>query len=875
MKNIINDLKNKKEELSSKIFPSDNEELNKDNINLLYHLLKEGQLVYVHKGFDINSLADELTEFLIQKDKIVTFQSLEHIILLHYKSKSGIKNKLGINEEFHLFLTINEDKLIYDIKPTAWIKSNEKKESILSNIGNIINESYDEELSNFISNKIIIDFFAKNNFDKIRTENLYIENITTKEKIILNNRLSEDEIILAFLDINSVKKHKQEEAINIKLKWKFILTNQSVVLIGINKRNEIEYFDNLSGFPMMVKKEFGRKPIFISDFEWLSTRSNDTLYIDIQKTIGFSSENRLKEFARLNWINAKDDENSRQTSIYLLNKLLETNKNPFDELSLLLLNFAENGKDVILDNYIENDKLISLLNKILDENELSEKLLLWIKEWKISHINEVAVTKMLLNAAKTEIHYEKLLLLHDKVRDRFLKKNKDKLNIILFDIDYCQHLIDCNKNKEAIKIIKKRLKNLPDETISDILPPKDIDLTGVSGGQILRVKLLELLAKAESEKESPKIIAQIAMLQPLSKTRLENLNKVSSGDFKDRVENLLEIIEPEKIKQDNKYTNLKFNNIPKELIEKQIRHKASQKNGAFNNFQKWLANIEIPDYSIVKSFSERVIFTKYPQIMKIITDTKVAFNLEVLECFIARGEKSVGISSYEANPPFIIIGGDHIDKESPNYMTFSELQFIIGVEMAHLYFKHSRITSSDVWKGAMEKGYWVLDTLLSIIPAVGVFGKSLQGITKLNTISSLLQKSSKLGSISSNSKEILDATSQIVGIYKSTSKKEDKTNKENELLATSRIMQLSSDRAAMLFCANINSAIRAIFLSSKHYANELQTIEKYGLTKFLLKKDEEGLYIHQELAIRLSNIFSFYLSDEYMQLREKLIYNDK
>ncbi|MBN2757970.1 MAG: hypothetical protein JXR51_12395, partial [Bacteroidales bacterium] len=71
---------------------------------------------------------------------------------------------------------------------------------------------------------------------------------------------------------------------------------------------------------------------------------------------------------------------------------------------------------------------------------------------------------------------------------------------------------------------------------------------------------------------------------------------------------------------------------------------------------------------------------------------------------------------------------------------------------------------------------------------------------------------------------------------------------------------------------DLNSAIRAMFLVSKRYYTELSVVEKYGLSEFLLKKNNDGTFKHQELAIRLANLFAFYLSDEY-ELAIKSLHN--
>jgi len=279
----------------------------------------------------------------------------------------------------------------------------------------------------------------------------------------------------------------------------------------------------------------------------------------------------------------------------------------------------------------------------------------------------------------------------------------------------------------------------------------------------------------------------------------------------------------------------------------------------------------MPDYSMIKSYSEQLTEKKHPLLNEIVTDIKFALNIENLEVYISRGDKSVGINSFEGTPSYLIVGGNHLDKETPYYLAYKELKFAIAVEMAHLYFKHSRITSTDIWRGAIDKGYWMIDTALTIIPIAGLFGKSLKGISKLNAISSVLQKADKLDGISQNSKGIISATNQAVELYNSKISKEKDIDKEKQLMATSRVLQLTADRTALIFTDELNAAIRAMFLSSKRYYTELAVVEKYGLRDFLLKKNEDNSFQHQDLAIRLANLFAFYLSDEYDKVVDKLV----
>ena len=74
----------------------------------------------------------------------------------------------------------------------------------------------------------------------------------------------------------------------------------------------------------------------------------------------------------------------------------------------------------------------------------------------------------------------------------------------------------------------------------------------------------------------------------------------------------------------------------------------------------------------------------------------------------SKGEKSNGVIGYEGNPPYLIIGAEHLNKSSNLYWNMNELQFIIASEFAHIYFKHSKITSQDVWRGVADKGSFLI-----------------------------------------------------------------------------------------------------------------------------------------------------------------------
>ncbi len=868
MKQIINSIKKSKQLLFDKFAISqENTETTIENQDkfIKFNLVREASSLNTPDEFDNSKFIKELELFLKEK-LLLKFEisELDSIKIYKYHETKGLKNTLGISGTFYLFLHFEKNLLLYDIKPESWLENWNKKSSKIS-ISKLIQDSYENKIADFICEYIQNTYFADDKTFYISENSKYIENLNFKEKLWFLCEKSTNEILLAFLGLADLKNVITPHQGYSKLKWFYILTNENSFLTGFNDKSDITEQIEITRLPMSVKNEIGRDPVKVGDLQWLELRTHKNQYHEITDFVGTEKNARVYEFARLNKIY---NEKQSNYSKFLLQELKKLRNDSFDDFSILYLDIAENKEETKTSVISASESVIELIKKILKEENVENKLIEWTQKWNISTLDSYTIIQLFLQISTENSEFKKFISFHKKIKEIIHKNEKDKINIIIFDIDFCKHLINCGENKEAIKIIENCLKSLPDETLSDLLPPANLDLTSKASGQILRVKLLELLEQAKDKKESNAILQQIAYLQPLSKERLDKLIEISSSDLQTRTKELRNLLETEKLQTASiEYKETKYNSLTDKTIEEKLKHPSTRKGEVFSSVQSWIASVKIPDYSVIKSYSEPLTSRNHPEINNIVTDIKVAMNLTGVEVYIARGDKSVGITSFEGTVPFLIIGGNHLDKEAPHYLTLNELKFAIGVELAHLYFKHSRITSTDVWRGAIEKGSWVFDTVISILPVAGILGKSLTYVGKLNSLAQLLEKTEKISKVTSKSQEVISTTNQVVSIYKTKTNKEEK---EKELLAISRLLQLTADRAGILFCGDMKSAIRAIFLTSAKYAADLSIAERYGLTEFLLKQDDNKNYIHQELAIRFASLFAFYISDDYTFLKEKL-----
>lgn len=872
MKATFNTLNSEKQIILQDILSANNEseEFTSQAQFLKYNLVKTNKSFYVPKKFSLDNLINQIKQWLEnEQDRKTEIDEIGDIKTLNYQLTKGFKSSLGLAGNFQLFLLQNQNELIYDIKPAKWLAEWDKQSSF--SFKKFVQNSLEDEIETKIIEILKETYFNKIEEFTISKSNRYIENIKPKEELLLLTSFEENEILLAYLEISSVKKLPNEQEVNKNLDYKYLLTNKNSFLLGLNSDFTVEEVYELKNEKIFVKKSISRDDIEVSDFEWVANISNGKYYREIETLTSFESYEKVYHTAKQNWLYGDKKEADYKFIQALLKYVLEARKSPYDQLSIFFVEFLNKEKETVLEDFAENEKLATLFTDLLAEENLSDKITTWKNYWNLSTNQEIIILRLLLNFAENEKDYQKILKFHQEVRDKFLKLEKDKLNIIIFESEYCKHLIDCQQEAEASKILHKRLKELPDETLSDLLPSEDVDITSNAGGQILKITILELLADAENTENSVEHIKQVAMLQPLAKERLDVLISVSENELKKKAEIVRQMLEPESIKEpDNIFEDVKYQKLKPKQLEK-LKHPAARKGGMFGSLQNWLANVKVPDYSVVKSFSEPLTSRKYPEISNIVTDIKHAFGLENVETYIAHGDKSIGVTSFEGSPAFLIVGAEHLDEESPYFLNFSELEFVIGLELAHLHFKHSRITSSDVWRGAMEKGTWVLDTIVSVIPFVGSIGKAVQQVPKLALLAKTLQNSEKIARITSKSVQVLEKSSQAVNLLQKIKKPDSQTEKKQELIAIARMLQLTADRAGLLFTGDLKSAVRTIFLSSKTFAQEFELANRYGINEFLLKKDSEGNYKNQELAIRFASLFSFYLSDDYDMLRKALI----
>lgn len=459
---------------------------------------------------------------------------------------------------------------------------------------------------------------------------------------------------------------------------------------------------------------------------------------------------------------------------------------------------------------------------------------------------------------------EAVLGLHDHVHKARLASAGGGFAPAAIDLDYADHLIADGAHEDAVALLEARLARLPSEELADLVPSEEAEAEDVGhGAQVMRIAVLDRLADARGNgdgRHGP-TVAELARLMPLTRERLAELAQVDDGEIGARVRTYRDAIagrrwtEPAPVPE-----SLEVGALDKETIEQVLRHPLSRRGHALGALSGLLAEVEVPDESALRAYCERLGSTR-EDAHDSLTAAMTALSVEKCTVYVSRGDKSVGLRSYEGDDPFLLVGAEHLDERSPRYLGPAEMRFALGAELAHLRFGHSRVTSTDIWVGALSKSKKSFDTVAGLLPA----WRLLKVAEKASTLASYYQD----GTV----EWALKRLGRLTGWDPFGTPEADKRlgADPEDLIAAARVMQLTADRTGLLLCGDLHAAVRAVCLTHEGYASVLEDADERTMASVLAERDDEGKPVRQTLAIRTAAMIAFHLSEEWDALRAELL----
>lgn len=714
----------------------------------------------------------------------------------------------------------------------------------------------------------------------------YVDSASPLEADWLAATVGDDDPVIAWMVTQS--HHTFTESIGgarIQGPVRLLLTASQTMLTAVSRFGDVHVQVLPYGPIGITDNRLSRDQAQLGEHSWLLPMHGAERLQPLQRLTAMSRSPRLREAARL--LAQRSEDGAKEQAVALLNCIQDAG--PLDRLTLCRL--TEMPGD---------DALQALLAELAARDSDAGRLADWARRWLLP----VDDSRRLLSAAMAALEADRAswaLPLHRHLREQLLDASRDLFEQAAADLELSAHLLVAGRKSEARSILEPRRGKLPNEDLLAVLPPPTADLTSGGGGQAMHIQILELLAAARGTDEAPDpvALAELARHQPLLMRRLRDLAEHAAPALQQRASAALAILKPGGLTASRAdqpppiVQGLDADNL--ELLQ----HPVARENGVFGQLQSALAKITPPDHGTLRDYCERVTPRRHRQLLEAISDACVAMNLTAVPAFISMGEKRIGIRSHEVPEPFLLIGGAHLDPEDEAYLEPNELRAAIAAEVAHIRFKHSRITSSDLWAGVWKTGTTALETTALVLPflrflPVNLLGKQrtyevvsrvvplswLQRIYETENLSDLADivtgDIGKIGNAASTSVDTAKGHLESVGgvaeklLPAQVSKKQDVSLDGARILAAHRVMQITADRAALVLTGDLLATVRAMFLLHSRLQPELLVAERAGLHGCLARREGDGTPLLPDLTVRIAALIAFYLSDDYTSLRDRI-----
>ncbi|HEX3777693.1 MAG TPA: hypothetical protein VHV51_24660 [Polyangiaceae bacterium] len=297
-------------------------------------------------------------------------------------------------------------------------------------------------------------------------------------------------------------------------------------------------------------------------------------------------------------------------------------------------------------------------------------------------------------------------------------------------------------------------------------------------------------------------------------------------------------------------------------IESSLCHPlARAQNSLVDSLQKLVAVAPEPDQVALSDYCEALSTSLEPAAARALTAARLAFALPTLQAYVSRGKKSIGLRGYEGEPPYLLLGRAHLDKASAYFMHESELFFAFGAEALHLKLELTRVTSSDVWAGALSHTKGGVELLLGLLPFV-------KGIPLGPGVSKVLERIPEPA--------LRRGLDTLIHVERSFRKAPPENAPDSalslvneNLLAAHRLVQMSADRAGLVLCGDLRAGLRGLLLSRPEYRALLDACSERSLIEVLVFGDDQAR-MRADLIVRVAALLDFYRSEDYVALRRAL-----
>ncbi len=683
----------------------------------------------------------------------------------------------------------------------------------------------------------------------------YCESMRTAERTWVSMWLEPQERLLAWLHTDEERAVTSEIMGDTSAPLRYVLTDHRHALVGLSPVGDL-VVETLPWSALAVERSVVRGGVVTAPATWKTTRSNVGSYQALHAVPGMPGPDATREVARLLWRQDKrttDDE--RRAHV-----LLSTQRaDPLSGLALeWIVDAPADGPSGL------SEAAAAALAALQPQPRAAEVLAHWASDWAFDGAHQRTMIDNL--RAIDTAHAALVQELHIRLHGALPSDEQDTQS----DHRLAEHLLEVGALPQAAAVLGTTLERLPNAEVYELVAPQREDLQtdtedeqAAFRGRLARVTTLELMVTATTGTDRTASLRELAALQPLNPQRFSDLAEHLGGqpeptdvDLGARAMQVARLLsEPDAFLQEQGPPVPHVRGLEAQHIEETLRHREARDGGVMGKLQTMLAKVSAPDGSAVKAYCERVQYKAHVDLESAVTAATVVLGVPAMLAYVSRGEKSIGMRAYEDDLPFLVVGGDHLDKTADAYLPPAALHFAVGAELAHLRLAHSRVTPAEVWAGGLELGVEGLGVMFAATPLLKkVYSTTLGKI--VSTVGGPIVDRVR-GNLKTNKKQLRGSLS----------------HDNSELVAAHRVMQFTADRAGLLLAASPTAAIRAMFAAHPSSLAKWALVRRHPLHDVLVRGDDASER-DQMLAVRVAAMLAFFVSSDFATLRQAIRVED-
>jgi len=813
--------------------------------------------LYVSDGFSVYNLKTPLATFFEKNSKNdLIFKKITNGFTVDIEVITNEKKEVIIATRLQF---IQNKTIVYIIAEQVEIDLSSYQETKKAADFELKKQAFFIHLQTFLLQLQNDHLYALQNEEMIS----YVQPIDLETQNFIFHQLHLKEYVLSILGVSEVIFHNPEKEIPKNTLWHFVLTSKRTFLVGNTAENDLQLLD-ISSESFTLENKTGKDLIITDSLSFYTEFMNDILYRELLPVIE-NTGNRLGIFGDV----LVKKYSKKEVHLQLASRLFQLQSTTAD----LLLNELKADLILLLKqlkvDLKKAEMLLDVFTKHANAHEtFGESVVEIVNDWQLSY-NEQKKFLTILQPLQQKATAKQTIAFHDHLYQLFSAKEKKAEVVFELNLNYAKHLTNAKRFNDAIDLYRNIYESLPDDSITDLLPTKTTNILEGEGGQQLKITILEAILNIQKQlgENVSETVHKLAELQPLFHTRINALTLHEK--YEQKAKTIQEILAAKDIIiSDTNATNDYQRLDKKEVLKTVVPNCFKNAKGFFDSLNNFIAALNPPDYESVISFSDRLTIENHPEIMKRITAICYALQLNVPECYIGRGIYSNSVVGVEGKPSFLLIGIDFLDSKNSRYLELNALTFLVAIELAHIYFEHSKITSTDVWRGAADKGFTLVNMLLTVLPFAGNIGTIFGNIANVEKYGKIISRVEQVANVADKGKGIIEISEKFK--INPFSKGKSQTNDSQNLLITSRLMEIVADKVALLFADGLKAAVKGLLTGTTTFEEDQQIISQYGVAVFLAQTNEAGEFVHQELSIRLKSMCAFYLSDTFEVLKKQL-----